>query len=283
MNILNNSKSLPFLKWLFGAVILLLAAILLAQPPSPKTEIAQPATIQGLSENSTATMSATLYKVTKVRDGDTIEVDYNGKTEAVRLVGIDTPETVDPRKPVQCFGVEASNKLKLLLSDTSVSLEVDETQSDRDKYGRLLRFVFLDGEDVGLTMLKEGFAQESLFSSVPHKYRDAYLAAQQNAKDNNRGLWSPTACPTPSSTPTSTPRPTVAPRPPSTSLPLVTTAPAVVQNSFGSKSCTGLDYDCGDFSSKSEVMQFWNTCGFSASYDPHRLDGDNDGDPCESL
>ena len=116
--------------------------ILLAQPPSPKTEIAQPATIQGLSENSTATMSATLYKVTKVRDGDTIEVDYNGKTEAVRLVGIDTPETVDPRKPVQCFGVEASNKLKLLLSDTSVSLEVDETQSDRDKYGRLLRFVF---------------------------------------------------------------------------------------------------------------------------------------------
>jgi micrococcal nuclease len=135
-----------------------------------------------------------VYPVTKVRDGDTIEITYEGKTEAVRLVGINTPETVDPRRPIQCFGKEASNRLKSQLTGKSVSLETDSTQSDRDKYGRLLRFVFIEGQDVGLIMLREGFAQESLYSSVPHKYRDLYLTAQTEAKNAGRGLWSPEAC-----------------------------------------------------------------------------------------
>lgn len=135
------------------------------------------------------------YRVTKVRDGDTIEIDFQGKTEVVRLVGIDTPETVDPRKPVQCFGQEASQQLKNLLTDQSVSLEIDETQANRDRYGRLLRFVFLNGEDIGLKMLKDGYSQEALFSSQPHKYRQLYLDAQKEAQDNDRGLWADDACP----------------------------------------------------------------------------------------
>ncbi len=135
-----------------------------------------------------------IYLVTEVRDGDTIEVDYEDKTEAVRLVGINTPETVDPRKPAECFGKEASNRLKSLLQGKSVSLETDETQSDKDRYGRLLRFVFIDGYDVGLLMLEEGYAQESLYSSIPHKYREKYLQAQKKAQDNSLGLWNPDAC-----------------------------------------------------------------------------------------
>jgi micrococcal nuclease len=154
------------------------------------------------TSSATYTPQTGSYLVTKVRDGDTIEINYNGKTEAVRLVGINTPETVDPRRPVQCFGKEASNKLKALLTQKAVSLETDATQSDRDRYGRLLRFVFLDGQDVGLIMLKEGYAQESLYSSVPHLYRDLYLTAQKEAQDNERGLWSPDACPMPSPKPT---------------------------------------------------------------------------------
>lgn len=139
-----------------------------------------------------ATSSA--YPVTKVRDGDTIVVNVDGKDEAVRLVGINTPETVDPRKPVECFGKQSSEKMKALLQGKVVTLEADETQSDRDRYGRLLRFVFVEGEDVGLVMLREGYAVESLYSDVPHTYHQEYLRVQKEAQENKSGLWSDGVC-----------------------------------------------------------------------------------------
>lgn len=85
-----------------------------------------------------------LHEVISVTDGDTLKINLNGNIETLRLIGIDTPETVDPRKPVQCFGQESSDKAKQLLSGKKVSLEADPTQGERDQYGRLLRYVFLE-------------------------------------------------------------------------------------------------------------------------------------------
>src|SRR3989338_10866865 len=83
------------------------------------------------------------FKVLKVVDGDTISVDVRGKKEVVRLLGIDTPESVDPRKPIQCFAREATNKMKSFVLSKFVKLVDDPTQGNRDKYSRLLRHVYL--------------------------------------------------------------------------------------------------------------------------------------------
>jgi endonuclease YncB( thermonuclease family) len=84
-----------------------------------------------------------MFLVTEVIDGNTIRVNVRGKSESVRLLAIDTPETKDPRKPVQCFGKAASDKMKSLVSEQFVKLVDDRTQDNRDKYKRLLRYVYL--------------------------------------------------------------------------------------------------------------------------------------------
>ncbi len=127
------------------------------------------------------------YKVSRVIDGDTIEIEGG---ERVRYIGIDTPETVDPRKPVQCFGVEASNKNKELVEGKTVRLEKDTT--DRDKYNRLLRYIWVGDTFINLEMVKQGFAYS--YSYPPDiKYQDQIVAAQQEAEKNKNGLWA--ACP----------------------------------------------------------------------------------------
>jgi len=133
-----------------------------------------------------------LVKVVRVVDGDTIEIEGG---EKVRYIGIDTPETVDPRKSVQCFGVEASKKNKELVEGKMVRLEKDIT--DRDKYNRLLRYVWLDDVLVNLELVKRGFAYS--YSYPPDiKYQDQFLKAQQEAREAKRGLWN--ACPSVSKT-----------------------------------------------------------------------------------
>lgn len=133
--------------------------------------------------------------VVSVTDGDTIKVEINGIVETVRIVNMNTPETVDPRKPVECMGVEASKKMNELVMDKNVILEIDTTQQKKDRYGRLLRFVFLeDGTDVGLEMIRLGFAESTPYGSSPHEYLDAYEAAQQTAKQQELGLWNKDNC-----------------------------------------------------------------------------------------
>ena len=113
------------------------------------------------SESTTATLP--YYSIVKVVDGDTIVVSIDGKDETVRIIGINTPETVDPRKPVECFGKEASEKATTFLAGKIVSIERDETQDDRDKYNRLLRFVFLqDGTDYGKFMIAVSYTHLTL-------------------------------------------------------------------------------------------------------------------------
>ena len=128
-----------------------------------------------------------LVKVIRVVDGDTIEIEGG---EKVRYIGIDTPETVDPRKPVQCFGPEASKKNKELVEGKMVRLEKDIT--DRDKYNRLLRYIYIDDLSVNLELVKQGFAYS--YSYPPDiKYQDQIIKAQQEAREARRGLWN--ACP----------------------------------------------------------------------------------------
>jgi micrococcal nuclease len=134
------------------------------------------------------------YSVTHVVDGDTVDVDINGETERIRLIGLDTPETVDPRKPVQCFGKEASDKAKDILTGQKVKIETDPTQGTRDKYGRLLAYVFLpDGTLFNKTMIEKGYGHEYTYH-LPYKYQIEFKAAQMGARDRKVGLWADDAC-----------------------------------------------------------------------------------------
>lgn len=123
------------------------------------------------------------YLVTKVIDGDTIKL-ANGDT--VRYIGIDTPEPVNPRIKLECFGKEASDYNQQLVADKLVTLEKDV--SETDQYGRLLRYVYVDGEMINEKLVRNGFAQVATYPP-DIKYADLFLAAQADARANRRGLW----------------------------------------------------------------------------------------------
>ena len=124
-----------------------------------------------------------LYFVKRVIDGDTILLS-NGKR--VRYIGINTPESVAPNRPVECFGKEASGFNKKLVEHKYVRLERDI--SDVDKYGRWLRYVYIDGTFVNLKLVEEGYAYA--YTVPPDvKYADLFLKAQREAKEKGKGLW----------------------------------------------------------------------------------------------
>ncbi len=127
--------------------------------------------------------------VVRVVDGDTVIVKAEGEERTVRLIGINTPETVDPRKPVECFGKEASKALKeKLLAGDEVVLIADSSQAEEDRYGRWLRYVEEEGEDVGAWLLQNGYAQEYTYKT-PYQRSAEYQAAEEEAKSEGRGLW----------------------------------------------------------------------------------------------
>ena len=134
------------------------------------------------------------FTVTKVVDGDTIHVDANGQRLKIRMIGLDTPETVDPRKPVQCFALEASAQAKTALSSQSVYLETDPSQDSVDRYGRTLAYIWTaSGRLVNLDMIAEGFAHEYTYD-LPYRYQQILRTAEDDARTHERGLWSPSTC-----------------------------------------------------------------------------------------
>ena len=145
--------------------------------------------------NTQPTINSKLYLVDKVVDGDTLDVkDEAGESFKVRLIGINTPETVDPRRKVECFGKEASNKAKEILSGKKIKLENDLSQGDLDKYGRSLRYVFLEnGINFNLQMISEGYAYEYTYKT-PYKYQDKFKQAQKQAEELKVGLWADNTC-----------------------------------------------------------------------------------------
>jgi micrococcal nuclease len=138
-------------------------------------------------------------QVVKVVDGDTIDVALAGGRSRVRLLGIDTPESVKPNTPVQCFAREASARLHALLPDrTSVRLVRDV--EERDRYGRRLAYVYRqpDGLFVNLDLVRGGYAR--VLSIRPNTVHAAEIdGAASEARRTGRGLWA--ACPAPASLP----------------------------------------------------------------------------------
>ena len=185
---------LPKKRLLISLVIFAVFYLATLLSPTPS----QNKNVLSSSTSAPAKIQKQLYKVVKIVDGDTLDVEVNWKKQAVRLIGIETPEVVDPRKPVQCFGQEASNKAKELLSDKQIYLENDPMQGDKDKYKRLLRYIFLeDGTFLNKLMIKQGYAHEYTYESKPYKYQKEFRAAEAEARKNKKGLWADNICVTP--------------------------------------------------------------------------------------
>jgi micrococcal nuclease len=126
------------------------------------------------------------YTVLRVIDGDTIEVVMNGEKKTVRYIGINTPETVHPSKPVECFGKEASEKNKALVEGKRVRLVKDV--SETDSYGRLLRYVYVDDVFVNRELVAGGYA--NAYTYPPDvAFAEEFRAAEVFARENKRGLW----------------------------------------------------------------------------------------------
>ncbi|MGI8697297.1 MAG: thermonuclease family protein [Mycobacteriales bacterium] len=140
-------------------------------------------------------VAATRARVESVVDGDTVKLRHGGGIVTVRLLGLDTPETHDPRKPVQCFGPQAAARAVQLLSGASVWIAADPGQSRHDRYGRELDYLWLaDGVLYDWLMIRDGFAHEYVYGTTPYVYHAAFHAAEADAHRGRLGLWSPATC-----------------------------------------------------------------------------------------
>jgi micrococcal nuclease len=202
-----------------------------------------------------------LYKVIKVVDGDTLTVEKGGKQVTLRLIGLNTPETVDPRKTVECFGAEASKKAKEILNGKLVRLEKDTSQGELDKYKRTLAYVILeDGTNFNKYMIREGYGYEYTYNA-PYKYQKEFKQAEALARAEKKGLWADGACAGENKT---------------------EVKPTATVVSDGKFICSKNTYNCTSFKSQKEAQEAFDSCG-GAENDVHKLDSDKDGVVCESL
>jgi len=125
------------------------------------------------------------FLVVDVVDGDTIKVIENNQTKTIRLIGIDAPES----RSNDCKNEEATQLLSNLILNKQVTLESDSTQADLDRFGRQLRYVFLDEVNVNREIIKAGFAMEYTYSK-PYKYKDIFTQSQNSAQIQELGIWS---------------------------------------------------------------------------------------------
>ena len=136
-----------------------------------------------------------LYKVTYVIDGDTFKTDISGHIITVRVLGMNTPETVDPYKPIECYGPEASAEGKSLLDGRSVTLKFNPNREQKDKYGRYLLYVYRDdGLFYNEYMIQKGFAEEYTVGT-PYSFQSEFKNDQAVAQAAKIGLWG--KCPQP--------------------------------------------------------------------------------------
>lgn len=212
-------------------------------------------------------------EVTDVVDGDTIKVRARGFETTVRLIGIDTPETRHPSQPVQCFGPEASQRVRRILPlGQQVRLQTDSTQDRRDRYGRLLAYVYKPSRSgplgsVNYSLVATGYAKVYIYQGIPFRFASAFQAAERRARAADRGLWGP-----PCEGDTRSPAPSAAPAPERDAPPSGGSGAGCDPNYAGA--CVAPyppDVDCADVSGSVRVV----------GSDPHRLDGNGDGVGCE--
>ncbi|MGF7035353.1 endonuclease YncB(thermonuclease family) [Paenibacillus mucilaginosus] len=211
------------------------------------------ATVGWDGPSRTITISSAVKKKTKVSrtvDGDTLKIDWDGKEESIRLIGVDTAESVHPdaSKNVEA-GKVASEYTKNALTDATIYVEIDA--EERDKYGRLLGYVYLeDGTFYNAKLVSEGYAKLATFPPNV-RWVDLFTSLQEDARTDGRGIWNGAAVEAPATS----------------DLPL-------------KYDPSGADRDCGDFATHEEAQAFFIAAGGPAK-DPHRLDSDNDGYACE--
>lgn len=129
-----------------------------------------------------------LYSIDHFIDGDTIAVKMNGKSESVRLIGVDTPETHKPNTPVQCYGPAAAAFTKNLIGSQQVRLQADSLSTGRDRYNRLLRYVYLpDGRLVEAELIKNGYG--FAYTQFPFAKSAEFVQYQDKASSSHKGLW----------------------------------------------------------------------------------------------
>jgi micrococcal nuclease len=195
--------------------------------------------------------------VVDVVDGDTIKVllDEDGQTYVIRYIGMDTPESTTQ---IEYFGAEASTKNARLVFGKEVTLIKDVSETDR--YGRLLRYVIVDGLFINYELVAQGYANTASYppdvACIP-----TFQAAEQEARALSIGLWN--APPT---------------------LAVIPTLEPATGGGNAVCNCSGPDLDCKDFSSHASAQACYGYCNAQGYGDPHGLDGnDNDGLACESL
>ncbi|MDB5164416.1 MAG: hypothetical protein JWL89_42 [Candidatus Saccharibacteria bacterium] len=143
--------------------------------------------LQSASETATQNQPG-LYSIAHFTDGDTIAVNMNGHVENIRFVGVDTPETHKPNTPVQCYGPAAAAFTKNIIGKQSVRLVSDELSTDRDRYNRLLRYVYLpDGTLVNEKLIQNGYG--FYYPYFPFTKSIQFEADQKVAMAANKGLW----------------------------------------------------------------------------------------------
>lgn len=129
-----------------------------------------------------------LYAIDHFIDGDTIAVTMGGKAETIRMIGVDTPETHKPNTPVQCYGPAAAAYTKTLIGSNKVRLQADEQSTNRDRYNRLLRYVYLpDGRLVAAELIKNGYG--FAYTSFPFTKSAEFVRDQATAHAASKGLW----------------------------------------------------------------------------------------------
>jgi micrococcal nuclease len=162
-----------------------------AAEPMPRTAEPMPGSGAGLVPKGDTVRGA---RVDRVVDGDTVHVLVAGDDVTIRLIGIDTPETVKPGSPVECYGPEASDFAKDSLDGRSVTLEFDASQGLTDRYGRTLAYVWIEEPDGGLTLfnlesVSGGYADARQYGSTPYAWKSEFERAERAARSSGAGLW----------------------------------------------------------------------------------------------
>lgn len=229
-----------------------------------KTQVLPSPEVQSFATEPSNVSSETsnLIRVDRVVDGDTIVLEGGW---VLRYIGIDTPETKDPRKPVQCFGEKASEENKKLVEGKMVRLEKDVSETDR--YGRLLRYVYVDDIFVNDYLVKGGFSHASSYPPDV-RYQQQFTQSEKEARENNRGLWSNCVSTTPIRS--------------DVVVPSATPDQNANNVQTGNINCSTNSYNCSSFKTQAEAQKVFDTCG-GTSNDVHKLDRDGDGRVCETL
>ena len=152
-----------------------------ARPPATQAALGTAGTVQ--PPPAAQTQAA---QVVRVIDGDTIVVDVEGRQRTVRYIGVNTPESVTPGRPVECFGKEASARNEELVTGKQIRLEKDVSETDR--FGRALRYVWIGDDLVNARLVAEGYAQAATFPPDVH-YADLLRRLEAEAREAKRGMW----------------------------------------------------------------------------------------------